>query len=230
MVPDQVAFERRFAMRLVTGYGQTETSFVTLDTESEQRPGSCGRAHPDWEVAIVDDRDRPLAPGVTGEIVSRPRKSWNMFSGYWRADAKTVQTLRNLWYHSGDAGVMDAEGWLYFKHRLNEAIRRRGENISAFEVETVAEQHPEIVESAAFGMPSEFTEEDIMVVAQRRPGSALTPADLLDHFRACAPRHMVPRYVEITDDPLPRTPTEKVARNALRQRGLTPETFDRGER
>jgi len=79
-------------------------------------------------------------------------------------------------------------------------------------------------------MPSEFTEEDIMVVAQRRPGSALTPADLLDHFRACAPRHMVPRYVEITDDPLPRTPTEKVARNALRQRGLTPETFDRGER
>jgi crotonobetaine/carnitine-CoA ligase len=230
MVPDQAAFERRFGMRLVTGYGQTETSFVTLDTESEQRPGSCGRAHPDWEVAIVDDRDRPLPPGMIGEIVSRPRKSWNMFSGYWRADAKTVQTLRNLWYHSGDAGVMDADGWLYFKHRLNEAIRRRGENISAFEVETVAEKHPDVVESAAFGMPSEFTEEDIMVVAQRKSGSALTPAGLLDHFRACAPRHMVPRYIEITDDALPRTPTEKVARSTLRQRGITPETFDRGER
>lgn len=230
MVPDQDGFERRFGMRLVTGYGQTETGFVTLDTTDETRPGSCGRAHPDWEVAIVDETDRPLPPGVMGEIVSRPRRNWRMFSGYWRADAKTVQTLRNLWYHSGDAGFMDADGWLYFKHRLNEAIRRRGENISAFEVETVAEKHPEVVESAAFGMPSEFTEEDIMVVAQRRPGSELTPAGLLDHFRASAPRHMVPRYVEVTDEPLPRTPTEKVARNVLRQRGVTAETFDRGDR
>lgn len=230
MVPDKDAFERRFGMRLVTGYGQTETSFVTLDTVDDTRPGSCGRPHPDWEVAIVDEADRPLAAGITGEIVSRPHKSWSMFSGYYRADAKTVQTLRNLWYHSGDAGLMDEDGWLYFKHRLNEAIRRRGENISAYEVETVAEKHPEIIESAAFGIPSEFTEEDIMVVALRRPGSTLEPAALLDHFRALAPRHMVPRYIEITDTPLPRTPTEKVARNTLRQRGVGAATFDRGQR
>lgn len=230
MVPDRVAFERRFDMRLVTGYGQTETNFVTLDTVDETRPGSCGRPHPDWEVAIVDEADRRLPPGTVGEIVSRPNKSWSMFSGYYRADAKTVQTLRNLWYHSGDAGVMDEDGWLYFKHRLNEAIRRRGENISAYEVETVAEKHPDIVESAAFGIPSEFTEEDIMVVAMRRPGSALEPAGLLGHFRELAPRHMVPRYIEITDTPLPRTPTEKVARNALRQRGVSDATFDRGQR
>ncbi|AZO41908.1 ATP-dependent acyl-CoA ligase [Mesorhizobium sp. M7D.F.Ca.US.005.01.1.1] len=230
MVPDREAFERRFDMRLVTGYGQTETSFVTLDTVDETRPGSCGRPHPDWEVAIVDEADRRLPPGTVGEIVSRPNKSWSMFSGYYRADAKTVQTLRNLWYHSGDAGVMDEDGWLYFKHRLNEAIRRRGENISAYEVETVAERHPDIVESAAFGIPSEFTEEDIMVVAQRRAGATLEPADLLDHFRQLAPRHMVPRYIEITDIPLPRTPTEKVARNTLRQRGVSAATFDRGQR
>ncbi|MER8499389.1 AMP-binding protein [Mesorhizobium sp. M1142] len=230
MVPDVQAFERRFDMRLVTGYGQTETGFVTLDTVDETKPGSCGRPHPDWDVAIVDEADRPLPPGTVGEIVSRPNKSWSMFSGYYRAEAKTVQTLRNLWYHSGDAGVMDEDGWLYFKHRLNEAIRRRGENISAYEVETVAEKHPDIVESAAFGIPSEFTEEDIMVVAMRRPGSALEPAGLLDHFRELAPRHMVPRYIEITDTPLPRTPTEKVARNALRQRGVSNATFDRGQR
>ncbi|HEV7250074.1 MAG TPA: AMP-binding protein [Shinella sp.] len=230
MVPDQQAFERRFGMRLVTGYGQTETSFVTLDTVEDTRPGSCGKPHPDWEVAVVDDKDRPLPPGAIGEIVSRPKKSWSMFSGYYRAEAKTVQTLRNLWYHSGDAGVMDEDGWLYFKHRLNEAIRRRGENISAYEVETLAEQHPDIVESAAFGIPSEFTEEDIMVVALRRAGSTLAPADLLDHFRQKAPRHMVPRYIEITDAPLPRTPTEKVARSVLRQRGLSEATFDRGPR
>ena len=230
MVPDKEAFERRFGMRLVTGYGQTETGFVTLDTVGDTKAGSCGRPHPDWEVAIVDDRDRPLPHGSIGEIVSRPRKNWSMFSGYYRADAKTVQTLRNLWYHSGDAGCLDEDGWLYFKHRLNEAIRRRGENISAYEVETVAEKHPDIVESAAFGIPSEFTEEDIMVVAQRRAGSTLEAAELLAHFRASAPRHMVPRYIEITDTPLPRTPTEKIARTALRQQGVGAATFDRGER
>ncbi|MDX8533991.1 AMP-binding protein [Mesorhizobium sp. VK25A] len=230
MVPDKEAFERRFGMRLVTGYGQTETGFVTLDTVDDTKEGSCGRPHPDWEVAIVDDKDRPLPHGSVGEIVSRPRKNWSMFSGYYRADAKTVQTLRNLWYHSGDAGCLDADGWLYFKHRLNEAIRRRGENISAYEVETVAEKHPEIIESAAFGIPSEFTEEDIMVVAQRRQGSTLEPAELLAHFRALAPRHMVPRYIEVTDTPLPRTPTEKIARTMLRQRGVGAATFDRGER
>lgn len=230
MVSDREAFERRFDMRLVTGYGQTETSFVTLDAVDDTRPGSCGRPHPDWQVAIVDEADRPLPPGSIGEIVSRPTKSWSMFSGYYRAEAKTVQTLRNLWYHSGDAGFMDKDGWLYFKHRLNEAIRRRGENISAYEVETVAEKHPDIIESAAFGIPSEFTEEDIMVVALRRAGSTVEPGELLDHFRDLAPRHMVPRYIEITDTPLPRTPTEKVARNSLRQRGVGPATFDRGER
>ncbi|MGE3829363.1 MAG: AMP-binding protein [Parvibaculaceae bacterium] len=230
MVPEKEAFERRFGIKLVTGYGQTETSFVTLDTVEETRPASCGRAHPDWEVAIVDEMDMPVPPGTVGEIVARPKKSWSMFSGYYRAEAKTVQTLRNLWYHSGDAGFMDEDGWLYFKHRLNEAIRRRGENISAYEVESIAEQHPDIVESAAFGIASEFTEEDIMIVAVRQAGSTIAPADLVAHFAALAPRHMMPRYVEITDSLLPRTPTEKVARSTLRQRGVTSATFDRGSR
>ncbi len=230
MVPHKTAFEQRFAIKLVTGYGQTETSFVTLDTPDTTREGSCGKPHPDWEVAIVDEHDRPVGPGVVGEIVSRPKQNWYMFSGYYRAEARTLQTLRNLWYHSGDAGFRDEDGWFYFKHRLNEAIRRRGENISAFEVETVAEAHSDIVESAAYGVPSEFTEEDIMLVAMRRPGSALTPAELVEHFRAQAPRHMTPRYIELTDGPLPRTPTEKIARSELKKRGVTAEAFDRGTR
>ena len=230
MVPDKAGFERRFGMRLVTGYGQTETSFVTLDTVDDTRSGSCGRPHPEWEVAVVDESDNPVPPGTVGEIVARPKKSWTIFSGYYGDEARTVQTLRNLWYHSGDAGVMDAEGWLYFRHRLNEAIRRRGENISAYEVEHIAEMHDDIVESAAFGVPSEFTEEDIMIVAQRRHGSGIDPIALLDHFRAHGPRHMVPRYLEIVDAPLPRTPTEKIARSELRKKGVGPATFDRGNR
>ncbi|WP_245415877.1 MULTISPECIES: AMP-binding protein [Mesorhizobium] len=230
MVPDQSSFERRFGLKLVTGYGQTETSFVTLDTADNGRDGSCGRPHPDWEVAVVDEYDQPLPPGSVGEIVSRPRKNWSMFSGYFNAEARTVQTLRNLWYHSGDAGCFDEDGWLYFKHRLNEAIRRRGENISAYEVESIAERHPDIVECAAFGVASEFTEEDIMVVAMRRAGSQFTPAQLIEHYAANAPRHMVPRYVEIVDALLPRTPTEKIAKSTLKQRGVTEATFDRGAR
>lgn len=230
MVPDKEVVERRFGMKLVTGYGQTETSFVAYDTVDETRKGSCGRPHPDWQVTIVDEQDRPLPPGTVGEIVSRPNKSWSMFSGYYGSDSKTVNTLRNLWYHSGDAGFMDEDGWLYFKHRLNEVIRRRGENISAYEVETVADQHPYIMESVAFGIPSEFTEEDIMLVATRTDGASIQPSDLLDHFRRCAPRHMLPRYIELIDSPLPRTPTEKIARSALQQRGVTKATFDRGHR
>ncbi len=230
MVPDKEAFERRFGIELVTGYGQTETSFVTLDTVDDSRPGSCGRVNPDWDVAIVDENDNPVPPGTVGEIVARPKKSWSMFSGYYRAEAKTVQALRNLWYHSGDAGVMNEDGWLYFKHRMSEAIRRRGENISTYELENIAQKHSDIVESAAFGIPSEFTEEDIMVVAVRKAGSRIGPADLAAHFAALAPRHMVPRYVEITDSLLPRTPTEKIARNELRQKGVTEATFDHGSR
>lgn len=230
MVPDKAGFESRFGMTLVTGYGQTETSFVTLDTAHLGREGSCGRAHPDWEVAVVDEHDRPLPPGAVGEIVARPKRSWCMFSGYDGFDSRTVRTLRNLWYHSGDAGCLDADGWLYFKHRLNEAIRRRGENVSAYEVEAIADLHPGIAESAAFGVPSEFTEEDIMVVAMRHPGTSVTAAELLEHFREHAPRHMVPRYVEIADEALPRTPTEKISRAILKQGGVTDRTFDGGAR
>lgn len=230
MVPDKAAFERRFGLHLVTGYGQTETSFVTLDTMAESRENACGRPHPDWEVAVVDENDCPVPSGTMGEIVSRPRQSWAMFSGYYKEDSKTVQTLRNLWYHSGDAGYFDSDGWLYFGYRMNEAIRRRGENVSAYEVEMIAEQHPDVVESAAFGIPSEYTEEDIMVVVMRREGARLTAAGLLAHFRANAPRHMVPRYLEIADDPLPRTPTEKISRATLKQKGIGAATFDGGGR
>lgn len=227
MLTNKEVFEERFDLKLVTGYGQTETSFVTLDRIGDTRPNSCGRAHPDWEVAVVDEFDRPLPAGTVGEIVSRPTKSWSMFSGYHNQDARTAQAVRNLWYHSGDAGYLDGDGWLYFKHRLNEAIRRRGENISAYEVESVAERHPDVVESAAFGIPSEFTEEEVMIVARRRTNSTLRPQDLLVHFKESAPRHMVPRYIEITDSPLPRTPTEKISRAELKRAGVGTLTFDR---
>lgn len=226
MVPDKAGFETRFGISLVTGYGQTETSFVTLDGVGRSRDGSCGRAHPDWEVAVVDADDQPVPPGTVGEIVARPKKAWRLFSGYHGNPAKTLKATRNLWYHSGDAGYLDRDGWLYFKSRLSESIRRRGENISAYEVELIAESHPDVVECAAFGVASEYTEEDVMIVALRRAGTALSARDLLAHFRQHAPRHIVPRYIEITDTHLPRTPTEKISRSALKRRGTGTATLD----
>jgi crotonobetaine/carnitine-CoA ligase len=226
MVPDRTDFEARFGMNLVAAYGQTETSFVTFDTVGHSRNGSCGRPHPDWQVAVVDSHDVPVPPGELGEIVTRPKQSWRLFSGYFGSAPKTVEAWRNLWYHTGDAGHLDDDGWLYFSHRLSESIRRRGENISAYEVELIAESHADVIECAAIGMPSEFTEEEVMVVAMRRAGSKLKPADLLEHFAQNAPRHMVPRYIKITDEHLPRTPTEKISRAAVKQLGIGKDAFD----
>lgn len=227
MIQEKTAFESRFGMKLVTAYGQTETSFVTLDTTNEWRENSCGRAHPDWEVSVVDKFDRAVPVGVIGEIVSRPKKSWIMFSGYDGSAETTVKTLRNLWYHSGDAGCLDEDGWLYFKHRIDEGIRRRGENISAYEVESIANKHPDVVESAAVGVPSEYTEEEIMLVVVRKDGSTLAPPEMLGHFEKNAAKHMVPKYIEISDQLLPRTPTEKISRASLKKRGPSAGTFRR---
>lgn len=226
MIAEKAEFERRFGLRLVTGYGQTETSFVALDYPSDTRADSCGRTHPDWDIAIFDEHDRSVPPGTVGEIVLRPKKSWCMFSGYHGLDGKTVQANRNLWYHTGDAGYLDSDRWLYFKYRMNEVIRRRGENISAYEVEMIADAHPNVLESAAFGIPSELTEEDLMVVVVRRAGSTLEASEVLVHFQEQAPRHMVPRYLEISDVQLPRTPTEKIARSDLKRKGVTSFTID----
>jgi crotonobetaine/carnitine-CoA ligase len=144
-----------------------------------------------------------------------------MFAGYWRRPEATVEVFRNLWFHTGDLARRDADGFIYFVGRIKDSIRRRGENISAFEVEEVIEQHPDVLEVAAFGVPSELTEEEVMVAVVPRPGRAVDPAALISYCATRMARHMIPRYVDVVGS-LPRTPTEKIEK----YRGVTASTWD----
>jgi crotonobetaine/carnitine-CoA ligase len=227
MIPYREEFDRRFGLRLVTAYGQTETNFVTYDTPGDWREGSCGRPAPGFEVAVVDSLDHPLPAGEIGEIVVRHESPWTVASGYYGMPEQTLASARNLWWHSGDSGHLDEDGWLYFDGRIKDVIRRRGVNISAHEVESIVDEHPAVLESAAVAVPSELSEDDIKVVVVARDGSDLTPPDLLEHCVQRMPRHMVPRYVEVRRVALPRTPSEKIAKEALRAEGVNGATFDR---
>ena len=223
MVTFKKEFEERFGLQLVTGYGQTETNWVSYDTPDESREGSCGKVASDhFDVQIVDDLDQPLPARSIGEIVVRPKQPWSTSTGYHAMPDETLRAWRNLWFHSGDAGYLDEDGWLYFSDRIKDVIRRRGSNISAFELESVIDAHPLVRESAAVAVPSELSEDDVMVFVVGQ----LDAQDLLTYCREQLPRYMVPRYVEILTAPLPRTPTEKISKPELRRRGVGPTTWD----
>jgi crotonobetaine/carnitine-CoA ligase len=138
----------------------------------------------------------------------------------------TLQSRRDLWFHTGDLARRDSDGYVYFVGRLNDSIRRRGENISAFEVEEVVKLHPAVLDAAAYGVPSDLTEDDVMVAVVARPGHTVDPVDLVAFCGARMAGHMMPRYVDILDT-LPKTPTEKVEKAALRDAGVSATTWDR---
>jgi crotonobetaine/carnitine-CoA ligase len=227
MVPFKSDFEERFDLHLVTGYGQTETNWVSFDTTEESRPGSCGKVADDYfDVRIVDDQDQPLPSGELGHIVVRPRQPWTISLEYNAMPEATLETWRNLWFHSGDAGYLDADGWLYFADRIKDAIRVKGSNISAYELESVVNDHPLVLESAAVAVASDLSEDDILLFVVPETGGALTAAELHAYCVNQLPKPMVPRYIELHDGPLPRTPTEKISKHELRTRGLTSTTWD----
>jgi crotonobetaine/carnitine-CoA ligase len=182
---------------------------------------SCGKARPGppgYEVRLVDERDVPVAEGETGELVCRTEEPWAMNAGYLGRPEETATAWRNGWFHTGDAFRMDAGGRYYFVDRIKDAIRRRGENVSSFEIEREVLDHPDVNECAAIGVPSELGEEDIKVFVVRRPGSDLTAVALIEHVRGRCADFMVPRYVEFLDE-LPRTEaTQKVKKSELRAR------------
>ncbi len=218
-VPEWVeAFEARFGLRVVELYGSVEASIpVTQDLSRPRVPGSCGRVTEGFDVRIHDEADEPVAPGVPGELVVRPWRASTILDGYFGMPEATAEAFRNLWFHSGDTARIDADGNVFFVGRRKDAIRRRGENISAFEVEEGILLHPDVLECAAVGVPSELTEEDVKVVVVPRPGSALTPEAVLAHAERTLARFQVPRFIEFADT-LPKTPTGKIAKHLLARR------------
>jgi crotonobetaine/carnitine-CoA ligase len=228
-LPPELAatFETRFGVRLVELYGSTDVGVpIYTPLDEPRRPGSCGRPIPAYDVELVDESDRPVDVGTVGEIVVRPNEPSLIMDGYYRMPEATLQATRNLWFHTGDLARADSDGFLYFVGRRTDSIRRRGENISAFEIEEAINLHPDVLEVAAYGVPSELSEDDVMVAIVARPGCSLDPVDLVAFCENTMARHMVPRYIDIVDA-LPKTPTEKVEKYRLAARGPTATTWDR---
>jgi carnitine-CoA ligase len=222
-------FEERFGVRLMEGYGLTEAG-VAIYIRTGDRPqlGTCGRVSEDWEVRLVDDNDLDVALGEIGEIVVRPRYPGLIMPGYLNKPEATVAAWRNLWFHTGDLASADEEGLYYFRDRKKDAIRRRGENVSSWEVEQMIREHPAVAEVAALPYPSPLGEDDVRVVVTLNQGMELTAEELHAYCQTRLPEFMVPRYVEIRAE-LPRTPTDRIEKYRLREEGLSQTAFDGGD-
>lgn len=221
-------WRERFGARQVggNGYGLTEASVVTsLKGGDYAAPGSSGVRIPDFDVRIVDDNGVEVPPGVSGEILIRPNQPDIMFKGYWRRPEETLKVMKDLWLHSGDIGKFDEDGFFYFVDRKKDYLRRRGENISSFEMEAAFNQHPAIEEAAVHAVFSPRGEDDVKVTAVLAPGATLSEEAL---FRWCSdkiPYYALPRYIEFREA-LPKNPQGRVLKYELREQGKTERTWD----
>lgn len=221
------AFEERFGLKTVVPYGSTEANLCAAQRPSRVYPaGSCGQAVEEFTIRIVDPQTKAECPvSISGEIVVGQTAPNALFSGYFRMPDATSAVLEDGWFYTGDIGYMDADGNLYFVGRAKDVIRRRGENISSFEVEEVIQRHPAVKLCAVIGVPSPLSEEDVKAVLVLDSGSSVTEAELAEFCTGLLARFQVPRYYEILED-VPRTPTGKVEKHILRARPLTTRTWD----
>ena len=223
----QHQFEERFGVDvLAEGYGQTEVLPATMGgaRAGRDRP-SAGHSVPWLEVAVVDDGDQVLPVGESGEIVVRPREPNSIFAGYWRKEQATLQCWRNLWHHTGDLGVFDSEGMLYFVDRKKDALRRRGENVSSVELEAAILKHPDVAAVAVHAAPSELSEDEIKACLVLEEGAVAEPAALFAYFRGNLPYYAIPRYIQIMDE-LPANAVGRVLKHKLRDVWDDPGTID----
>ena len=225
---DFVEFQRRHGVVLRSGYGSTEANVGVYLPHDDPDPTSVGRALPGYEIRIGGADDEPLPPGQTGEILVRAAEPCTIMQGYDGDPQATIAAWRDLWFHTGDAGYLDERGNLYFKGRVRDAIRVRGENVSAFEVEEVVGGIEGVLEVAAIAVPCELGGDDVKIVVVAAPNVRLEPSMLIAEAQARLPKFAVPRYVEIVDA-LPKTETNKVRKNVLRETPFTPATWDRNE-
>ena len=227
------AYKERFGIEaFVEVFGLTETCMPILTPYGENRPpGAAGLHNRDWfDIRLVDpESDEEVPVGEVGELVVRPKFPWTTCQGYFNMPDKSSEAFRNLWFHTGDGLRRDEEGWYYFVDRLKDALRRRGENISSFEIEQALLSHDMIQEVAAIGVPAdqEAGEDEVMVFVVPTSRGHLTAESVWEYSERQLPDFAIPRYIEIVDS-LPKTPSEKVRKIELRERGVTARTNDRG--
>lgn len=220
------AFEKRFGVSLVEVYGMNEIGLPLMSNLKDRRPGSCGKVRPEYIVKVVDDSGIEVGFNTPGEILVRPLKQYCMQLEYYKMPEKTLETWRDLWFHTGDYAYYDKGGYFYFVDRKKDALRRRGENISSYEVEKVINSHPAVLESAAVAVKSELGEDEVMICLTLKPGKKLTPVELMSYCEDRMAFFMIPRYMRIMER-LPKTATERVKKVELREQGITPDTWDR---
>jgi crotonobetaine/carnitine-CoA ligase len=224
-------FMQRFNILFTEGYGLTEVGQCTFTRPNEPfRVGSCGKESPGYEIKIVNpETDEELPRNTPGELVLRPRIPNICLHYYYKMPEKTVSDFRNLWFHTGDLCRMDEDGYIFFMDRVKDYIRRRGENISSFEVENLISTHPSIEESAAIAVKLDeqgrHSEDELMIVIVLKSGLALDPTDLIEFLKPIMPKFMIPRFVRFRDS-LPKTPTNRVQKVKLRDEGVTIDTWD----
>ena len=219
-------FTGRFGFGLLDGYGSTETNCILGAPLSEQRPGLMGRLLEGFSARVVDAQDNELPDGEAGELILRADEPFAFATGYFGMPEKTVEAWRNLWFHTGDRVLRESDGFFRFMDRMKDAIRRRGENISSYEVEQVLVRHPQVENAAVFPVRSELAEDEVMAAVVLRPGEKLPYEALLDYCQPRMPYFAVPRYLEYVDA-LPVTENGKVTKYKLRERGITAATWDR---
>jgi crotonobetaine/carnitine-CoA ligase len=218
--------EKRFGIKCLEGFGMTEIGIPIHVRVNDRRPGSCGKPMDIYEIKLFDDQDKEVPVGEVGEIVFRPREPFIMMLEYYNMPEKTLEAFRNLWFHTGDLAKKDADGYFYFVDRKKDALRRRGENISSFEVERAVNSHPSVLESAAVAVPSELGEDEVKICVVLKPGATLIPEELIKYCNDRMPYFAVPRFVEFMES-LPKTPTDRVEKYKLKQAGITTNTWDR---
>ncbi|GAB3200678.1 ATP-dependent acyl-CoA ligase [Nocardioides hungaricus] len=224
----QGPLEERWGCRFETVYGLSEAApVVKSDVTERLHPGSAGKVNRDFfDVLVFDDDDQPLAPGEVGEIVVRSRRPHVMFEGYLNNPAATMAQFRNGWFHTGDLGRFDGDGYLYFVDRKKDYLRRGGENISSFEIESALRSHQQVLDAAVVGVASELSEDEVKAVVVLVGGAELRHEELIEFCIDAMPYFAVPRYLQLVTD-LPRTPSGKVEKYKLRAEGVGPLVWDR---
>jgi crotonobetaine/carnitine-CoA ligase len=223
---DGRAMGKRHGIEMRTCFNMTEISGPLVSGLFPEKSGTCGKVRDGVEARVVDTNDCEVAPGVTGELVLRTDRPWSMNHGYYKNPTATASAWRNGWFHTGDGFKYDEEGYFYFVDRIKDAIRRRGENISSFEVESEVTAFPAVREAAAVAVPSEYGEDDVMIVVSAVEGLTIEPLALFNFLQPRMAHFMLPRFIRVIEA-LPKTPTLKIKKHLLKEQGVSEDSWDR---
>jgi crotonobetaine/carnitine-CoA ligase len=220
------AFEKRFNLKIWEAYGAVDGGGVLIFNFGNAPVGSVGKVMGETEWKLIDDNGNPVPQGEIGELVTRsPARSGRVVEYYKNLEASDKK-VREGWVYSGDYFYADKDGNLYFTDRKTDSMRRRGENISSFEVESIIEKHPDVEVCAAFGVPSELGEDEVMIWVVPKSGAELDLKELIRHCAENMAYFMVPRFIDIVEE-IPRTETLRIIKTQMKKQGVTERTWDR---